>query len=398
MIAYLQEQRVAITQHNRARLLLNGHDKFIDLFHAIRKAEHSIHMEYFNFRNDSIARAVFKLLGEKVKEGVEVRAMYDAFGNSSNNQPLKKRHVRQIKDLGIQLVKFDPINFPFVNHVLHCDHRKIVVIDGKVGYTGGMNVADYYIKGLPELGPWRDIHMHIEGEAVNSLQQIFLNTWNKETGEQLGGPEYMYHGGELPDSFTDEPQTGVVTTEIHDSVMIGVIDRVPKQTPASIRKAFAKAIDVAQQSIQIVNPYFVPTHRVKKAIKRALKRGVEVEIMIPLKSDIKFTPDAAIHIGHRLAKRGAKVYLFNEGFHHSKVIMIDKSFCTIGTANLNSRSLRYDYETNTFLFNKPITHELNRMFESDKQRSLVLDKEYWDNRSTWKKMAGWFAQLLTPIL
>ena len=145
---------------------MTGREKFIDLFETIRHARHHIHLEYFNFRNDSIANALFDLLAEKVKEGVEVRAMFDAFGNWSNNQPLKKHHLQAIKARGIELVKFDPITFPYINHAMHRDHRKIVVIDGKIGYTGGMNIADYYINGLPKIGKWHDIHMHIEGDAV----------------------------------------------------------------------------------------------------------------------------------------------------------------------------------------------------------------------------------------
>lgn len=131
---------------------MTGREKFTDLFEAIRHARHHIHLEYFNFRNDSIANSLFDLLAEKVKEGVEVRAMFDAFGNWSNNQPLKKHHLQAIKARGIEIVKFDPITFPYINHAMHRDHRKIVVIDGKTGYTGGMNIADYYINGLPKIG------------------------------------------------------------------------------------------------------------------------------------------------------------------------------------------------------------------------------------------------------
>ena len=139
---YMQDMEIPLTYNNKVELLMTGREKFIDLFETIRHARHHIHLEYFNFRNDSIANALFDLLAEKVKEGVEVRAMFDAFGNWSNNQPLKKHHLQAIKARGIELVKFDPITFPYINHAMHRDHRKIVVIDGKIGYTGGMNIAD----------------------------------------------------------------------------------------------------------------------------------------------------------------------------------------------------------------------------------------------------------------
>lgn len=380
---YLQQTGVPVTCNNEVKLLMTGHDKFIDLFQTIRQAKHHIHLEYFNFRNDSIANSLFDLLAEKVKEGVEVRAMFDAFGNWSNNKPLKKRHLKSISDRGIEIVKFDPINFPWVNHAIHRDHRKIVVIDGKIGYTGGMNIADYYINGLPKIGKWHDMHIHLEGDAVRYLQGIFLTMWNRETGQHIGGPAYFPDVPQFPDSVAEE---------------IAIVDRTPRETPRSISHAYTASIRAAQKNIRIVNPYFVLTKSIRKAIKSALKKGTEVEIMIPSVSDIYFTPEASFYIVHKLMKKGAKIYLFNGGFHHSKIMMVDSTFCTVGTANLNSRSLRYDYETNAFIFDPTTTHQLNEMFERDKQNSTLLTPEVWKERSAWKKFVGWVGNLLTPFL
>lgn len=380
---YLQQAGVPVTGNNRVELLMSGHEKFIDLFEAIRGANHHIHLEYFNFRNDSIANELFDLLAAKAAEGVEVRAMFDAFGNWSNNQPLKKQHIEQIRSRGIELVKFDPLTFPWINHAAHRDHRKIVVIDGQIAYTGGMNIADYYINGLPKIGQWHDMHIRIEGDAVRYLQGIFLTMWNRETEQHIGGPAYFPPVPQLPDSIAEE---------------IAIVDRTPRETPRSISHAYIAAIDAAQNSIRIVNPYFVPTKSIRKAIKQALKRGTEVEIMIPAVSDISFTPDASFHVAHQLMKQGAKVYLFNGGFHHSKIMMVDSLFCTVGTANLNSRSLRYDYETNAFVFDPATTDQLNRMFDRDCQNSTPMTPEYWKKRSAWKKFVGWVGNLLTPFL
>lgn len=379
----LKGMGIPVTYNNRVELLMNGHDKFVDLFEAIRGARHHIHLEYFNFRNDSIANALFDLLAQKAAEGVKVRALFDAFGNWSNNQPLKKKHLEDIRRRGIEIVKFDPITFPWFNHAAHRDHRKIVVIDGKIGYTGGMNIADYYIKGLPKIGEWHDIHVRIDGDAVRYLQGIFLTMWNRETGQHVGGPEYFPDTPQLPDSIAEE---------------IMIVDRTPRETPRSISRAYAASIRSADSLIRIVNPYFVPTKSIQEALKHALKKGTEVEIMVPRVSDVPFTPEAAFYILHKLMKRGAKVYLFNGGFHHSKVMMVDGSFCTVGTANLNSRSLRYDYETNAFIFDPETTAELTGMFEHDKGRSTLLTPEVWKERSAWKKFVGWFAHLLTPFL
>ncbi|WP_373731203.1 cardiolipin synthase [Bacteroides heparinolyticus] len=380
---YLKEMETPVTRNNEVKLLMSGREKFTDLFESIRHARHHIHLEYFNFRNDSIANALFKLLAQKADEGVEVRAMFDAFGNWSNNRPLKKRHLRSIRARGIEIVKFDPITFPWINHAAHRDHRKIAVIDGKIGYTGGMNIADYYINGLPKIGNWHDMHLHLEGDVVRYLQGIFLTMWNRETGQHIGGPAYFPDTPQFPDSITEE---------------IAVVDRTPRETPRSISHAYAASIQAAQKSIRIVNPYFVPTKSIRQAIKNALKKGVEVEIMIPAVSDIYFTPEASFHIAHKLMKKGAKIYLFNGGFHHSKIMMVDGSFCTVGTANLNSRSLRYDYETNAFIFDPTTTYELDKMFERDKLNSTLMTPEYWKKRSTWKKFVGWMGNLLTPFL
>ena len=379
----LKGMGIPVTYNNRVELLMNGHDKFVDLFEAIRGARHHVHLEYFNFRNDSIANALFDLLAQKAAEGVKVRALFDAFGNWSNNRPLKKKHLEDIRRRGIEIVKFDPITFPWFNHAAHRDHRKIVVIDGKTGYTGGMNIADYYIKGLPKIGEWHDIHVRIDGDAVRYLQGIFLTMWNRETGQHVGGPEYFPDTPQLPDSIAEE---------------IMIVDRTPLETPRSISRAYAASIRSADSLIRIVNPYFVPTKSIQEALKHALKKGTEVEIMVPSVSDVPFTPEAAFYILHKLMKRGAKVYLFNGGFHHSKVMMVDGSFCTVGTANLNSRSLRYDYETNAFIFDPETTAELTGMFEHDKGRSTLLTPEVWKERSAWKKFVGWFAHLLTPFL
>lgn len=383
VIGYLKENGIAITHDNKLKLLKSGHDKFIDLFADIRKAKHHIHLEYFNFRNDSIANTLFELLGEKVKEGVEVRAMFDAFGNLSNNKPLTKKHLKAIRAKGIEIVKFDPFKFPYLNHALHRDHRKIVVIDGKVGYTGGMNIADYYIKGLPEIGNWRDMHVRIEGDAVNQLQDIFLTMWNKSTKQHIDGARYYPLRAGSADA---------------GSQTVAIVDRIPRKAPKMIRRVYAKSMDAAQHKIQIVNPYFTPTRSISKAIKRALKRGVEVEIMIPGKSDIPFTPDAAFYISNKLRKKGAEVYIYNGGFHHSKIMMVDSLFCTVGSTNLNSRSLRYDYEVNAFIFDEETTGELTDMFENDKKDSTLLTKEEYKKRSGWKRFVGWFAHLFTPFL
>lgn len=369
-----------VTDGNMVYLLKTGHDKFEDLFKYVAKAEKFIHMEYFNYRNDSINSILIHLLHQKAQEGIEVRVMYDAFGNSSNNQPFSRAKHDSICALGIQLEKFDPLNFPWLTHIYPRDHRKIVVIDGQVAYTGGMNVADYYIEGLKGIGPWRDMHMHVEGPAVIDIHKIFIKMWAKQTGQLLTGIRY------LP------------PCEKKGNIRMAVIDREPNVTNRSIRQLYISMLDNAQKNVKIVSPYFMPTASLRKAIKNAVKRGVDVQIMLSEKSDVPMTPHVVHFWGRQMAKAGVKVYLYQTGFHHTKIMTVDDSFCTIGSSNLDARSLRYDYEINTAVFDKDITMQLVNMFEEDKKESVLLDDAKWQKISAWHKFVGWFGHILTPVM
>ena len=205
------------------------------------------------------------------------------------------------------------------------------------------------------------------------------------TEQEIGGKAYY-------SNLTDSTLTNTTNKKV------AIVDRNPKRTPKVMRKVYATAIENAQKKVQIINPYFTPTKPIKKAIKKAIKDGVKVEIMIPSKSDIKFSPDAALYIANQLRKEGADIYMFNEGFHHSKVMMVDSLYCTIGSSNLNSRSMHYDYEVNAFIFNVETTSELIGIFEEDVKNSTLLTSEMYKKRSTWKKFVSWFAHILTPFI
>lgn len=388
----LENKGVTFTDDNSVALLMNGYEKFDDMFEAIRQARHHVHLEYFNFRNDSIASCLFDILKLKVKEGVKVRALFDGFGNDSNNRPLKKKHLVALREAGVEIYEFDPIRFPWVNHVFTRDHRKIVVIDGAVAFTGGMNVADYYLNGTEQVGEWRDMHCRIEGSAVDELQRIFLRIWKKVTKEDIGGSEYFSQRATMDNLKSD-------TTATAGKKLIGIINREPHVSPDIIRSFYLGAIDAAKDSIKLVNPYLTLNRKLKKALKNAVKRGVKVEIMISQHSDIPLTPDCVFYNAHKLMKKGADIWVYQPGFHHTKIIMVDGKFCTVGSANLNARSLRWDYEENAVILDSHTTAELERMFDADKKRSVYLTEEVWDEmRSPWKKFVGWFAHLLAPFL
>ena len=395
IVRQLREEGIRFSDNNSVTLLMSGQEKFDDMFCAIKQARSSVHLEYFNFRNDSIASLLFDLLAEKAKEGVEVRALFDGFGNDSNNQPLLKKHIKAIRKRGIEIYEFDPIRFPWINHVLHRDHRKIVVIDGQIAYTGGMNVADYYINGTPQVGEWRDMHCRIDGDEVNTLQAIFLRIWNKTARQNVHGAKYFrgIRGGYY---FHDlKPDT--CCTAGHK--MVGIINREPRTSNKIIRQFYINAINDAKDSIKLVNPYLTLTGKLKRALKRAVKRGVKVEVMVSAKSDIPLTPDCVFYNVHKLMKHGVDVYIYEPGFHHTKIIMVDGLFCTVGSANLNSRSLRFDYEENAVIIDPCTTAELSHMFDHDKTRSFKLTPEKWKEfRTGWQKFVGWFAHFLAPVL
>lgn len=396
IVGKLREKGITFSHDNSVVLLTSGQEKFDDMFQAIRNARSSIHLEYFNFRNDSITRELVVLLAAKAAEGVEVRALFDAFGNSSNNRPLKRNHLDSIRAKGIEIYKFDPITFPWINHVFTRDHRKIVVIDGRIAYTGGMNVADYYINGTPQVGSWHDMHCRIEGSEVNTLQRIFLKLWNKVTGQNVHGSQY-YRGDYTDTSYF----TGLKpdTTSTKENKMVGIINREPRVSNEIIRTFYVNAINCAQDSIKLINPYFTLNHSLKKALRNAAKRGVKVEIMLSVKSDIPLTPDCGFYNAHKLMKKGCKLWMYEPGFHHTKIIMVDGKVCTVGSANLNARSLSWDYEANAVIVDSCTTKELDRLFENEKKDCFLLDEEKWDAwRSPWQKFKGWFAHLIAPLL
>lgn len=396
MANQLREKGISFSHDNSVVLLMSGQEKFDDMFQAIRQARESVHLEYFNFRNDSIASLLFDLLAEKVKEGVEVRALYDGFGNASNNQPLRKRHLKDIHARGIEIYEYKPMKFPWINAVFNRDHRKIVVIDGQIAYTGGMNVADYYIKGTEVVGSWNDMHCRLDGSEVNTLQRIFLKMWNKVSHQHIDGPQYFRT--ERQDYLVEGLKPDTTATAYHKTV--GIINREPHITKDIIRYFYLNAINDARDSIKIINPYFTLSHKLKKALKNAARRGVKVEIMLSTKSDIPLTPDCGFYNAHKLMKAGCNIWMYTPGFHHTKIIMVDGKFCTVGSANLNARSLRWDYEENAVILDPHTTKQLDDLFEKDKADSFLLDEQKWREwRTGWQRFKGWFAtKLLTPFL
>ena len=355
-----------IYENNQIRILPTAEMKFHDLFQAVEQAEKYILLDYFKFQQDSICGELLERLRCKVRQGVDVRIIFDSFGNKHSDQPLSDSLQARIREAGIDIAGFDPVRFPWINHLMHRNHHKIAVIDGKVVYTGGMNVADYYLHGKPKVGRWRDMHIRMSGPIVAAYEDLF---W-KMTGTPRPSP-----GGDGGLPIKSFPQKGT------GEAAVAFASRLPRTSPRIIRQAYCTAIDNAEHLVQIVNPYATLFGEVRTSLWKALERGVRVQFMVSTKCDSKACNDVIGLEMHKLMKRGAEVYYYENGFHHSKVMMIDSLFCTVGTANLDARSLCFDYEVNAFVFDMATTAQLQRIFADDvANRCTLLTPEVWRER------------------
>ncbi len=355
-----KEKGFSFYYHNKVSLLPTCQIKYDSLLADISRARHYVHLDYFRFQKDSVTTALFDMLKRKAAEGVEVRVVFDAFANRNGAKPLKNRYIRQLRRSGVKIYAFDRLRFPWVNHLLHRNHHKVAVIDGKCVYSGGMNVADYYLHGKPRIGEWRDMHFRAAGDMVDGYEKVFADMWYAVSKERLDSAKYAAH--------VDED----------DSMLVAVTQRVPRVTPAVMRRLYCVAIDNARDSIQIVNPYPCLFGEVKNSLYRALERGVKVHVMVSVESDGRANGDVTALEMKKLADRGAYVWYCSGSFHHSKIMMVDGLFCTIGTANLDGRSLSYDYEVNSVFFDVQLTRQLQDIFEKDRAEDCrLLTRDYW---------------------
>ena len=341
------------------RILPTGEIKFRDLFQTVEQARKYILMDYFKFQQDSICGALLDILRRKAREGVKVYILFDSFGNHDSDYPLSDTLQASIRRSGVEIAAFDPLRFPWINHLMHRDHHKIAVIDGEVVYTGGMNVADYYLHGKPKVGKWRDMHIRMSGSIVTAYEELFWKMWGK-----------VKNNSNQPDECNSD--SSLFTLHSSPSTSIAFASRWPRETPRIMRQTYCAAIDNAEHLVQIVNPYAMIFGEVRASLRRALERGVKVQFMVSTKSDGMANDDVIGLEMRKLMKRGAEVWYYNDGFHHSKVMMIDSQFCTVGTTNLDARSLCFDYEVNAFIFDPATTAALQQVFDDDVANHCTL--------------------------
>lgn len=373
-------------EHNDMQVLPGGRAKFEALTRDVSRAKHYIHIEYYKWFNDSIGRALLDVLAERAADGVQVRLLYDAFGNSGKEAALTPEFLEEYRARGVDMVGYDPMRFPYINHALHRLHRKMVVIDGNVAYTGGLNVADYYIHGRPEIGRWSDMHARLTGPVVGEYQALFSRMWRSVTGERLDSAAYQG-----TDAWADGCD--------RDGYEAFVVDREPGKKSARIRQAYISCFRHARRRVLIINPYIIMVRSVRSALYDCVERGVDVEILLGRRGDNLVSEVSTAREIHQLARRGARVWLCEECFHHDKVMVVDDTLCTIGTANLDARSLSFDYEVNAYFFSPEHCRELEGYFEEHRRTAIRLTEDNWTEiYPRRKRRLGWWLKGIRSIL
>lgn len=374
----LKTNNSVLTQDNQVKIFSDGTDKFESLIEDILSAKDHIHIQYYIFKLDNLGQRILSALIKKSKQGVKVRILYDEMGSRG----LKKVRFKELIDLGGEVEVFFPSVLPLFNPRLNFrNHRKIVIIDGRIGYIGGFNVGDEYLGLNKKFGYWRDTHLRIEGSSIHPLQTRFLLDWNQASNNNINYSEKY---------FPAIPQKGDVAAQI--------VSSGPDADWPAIKNGYLKLLMSAKRYIYIQTPYFIPDSSFLNAIEVATLSGIDVRIMIPNKPDHMFVYWATYSYVGELLKAGAKVYIYEKGFIHAKMIVIDDEASTVGTANIDVRSFSLNFEVNAFIYNRTISHELAEIFERDIFDCSELTLEKYNNRSNMIKFKESVSRLLTPIL
>lgn len=374
----LNNNKAPLTAHNRIRILNNGEATFAEIKQALRAARSSIHLEYYIIEDDQLGGEIADILIEKAAEGVEVRMIYDDVGSWG----LSRRYISRLRKAGIQIRPFMKVVFPWLtSKVNYRNHRKILVVDGLVAFTGGINIAQRYITGTKKMGPWRDTHLKVEGDAASILQTIFMTDWFFVSKQRLGDNRKY-----LP------------RTRIKEECLVQIAASGPDSDWASIMQAFFSAITHAQHHIYISSPYFMPNEAILTAVKVAALSGIDVRVMIPSRSDSKVVYWASRSYIGELIDAHVKVYLYRKGFNHSKLIMIDSQFCSVGTANMDIRSFEDNFEVSAMIYDKGLTQELESAFRDDLGQCRLVTRDYWETRPLLHSIYEAISRLFSPLL
>ncbi|MGG2017387.1 cardiolipin synthase [Bacillus sp. S10(2024)] len=360
-------------RHSNFKLYTYGEALYKELFTDIQHAKHHIHILFFIVKNDEISHTFLQLLMEKAQQGIEVRLLLDRIGSHH----LSKQMIIKLKQHGVHFSFCHKIRLPFLFFsVNQRNHRKITIIDGKIGYIGGFNIGEEYLGHNQELGPWRDYHLRLTEEGVQDLQTQFLHDWRDDTNEDLLHENYYFpilkKGGT---SHQFVPTDG-----------------------AYLQQIFLDLIENATKELYIGTPYFIPSKKLMNALLRAQKRGVHITILVPKKADHPFVREAKLPYCRKLIKAGCHIYEFLDGFFHAKIVMVDGCICDIGTANFDKRSLYINHEINCILYGSPFLEQVKKEIEQDLESSVLLSMDDVSSLSLLDKGKEWIGTLFSLFL
>ncbi len=373
----MNNSKALLTEGNHVAVLNNGTETFPEMIRALKSAQDHIHMAFYIISDDKIGNTIRKILEERAKAGVDVRVIYDGVGSWT----LSNRYIRSLQQAGVVIKAFRPVNFPFLtSKVNYRNHRKIVVVDGKVGFVGGINIGDKYLDGDPKLGFWRDLHLKLDGDAVKSLQAVFLTDWQFVTSQNIEGERYF----------------PVYSVESHQLVQI--VASGPDSAWASIMQAYFKAITSAQAHIYLSMPYFTPNRSILTALKTTALSGIQVSLILPGTSDSKINLWCSYSYLEELMAAGVDVHIYQHGFTHGKMMTVDGVFASVGSANMDIRSFDQNLEINALIYNREIAEYLEKCFIDDLRSCASLDLETFRQRPVTDKLKESSARIFSPLL
>lgn len=376
---HLVNNQAVLTQDNKLKIFVDGEDKFESLLRDIKNAKDHIHLQYYIFKRDNIGKKILNELIKKAKEGVKVKILYDDLGSRG----LRRKFFQELREAGGEVEAFFPSKFHIINLRLNYrNHRKLAIIDGKIGYVGGFNVGDEYLGLNPKFGYWRDTHLRIEGSAVLAIQARFILDWNQAS-----------HRHNIHDTANYFPKI-----QRDGNIGIQIVSSGPDSEWEQIKYGYIKMIADAKQTVWIQTPYFIPDASLLDALRIASLSGVDVRIMIPNKPDHPFVYWATYSYIGELLRAGAKVYIYNNGFIHAKTIIVDNEICSVGTANIDVRSFRLNFEVNAFIYHEETANELTEQYLNDIQLSKELTFDEYKQRPFNIRFKESISRLLSPIL
>ena len=366
---------------NDIKIFTNGEDKIKSLKNDLKNAKKSINMEYYIFANDKVGNEIMDLLCEKAREGVEVNFIYDSIGSRKT----RRKFFRKLEKAGGNVGEFFPPLIRLINmKINYRNHRKIVVIDGKIAYTGGVNMRDDHLGRSKKLTPWRDTHIRIEGSGAYALQNIFLDDWRYCKNDNTPPKLYLENG------FFPSPQ-------IKGNATIQVVSSGPDSQVQKIKETFVKMILNAKERVYLQTPYFIPDDVFFAALRIAVKSGVDVRIMVPMIPDKKTVYLATLSYLKEMADLDIKIYLY-KGFLHSKTLLIDNNKLSVGTCNTDNRSFGLNFEDTAIIYSKQINEQYSKIFEKDIKNSQLVGKNYFQKKRWITKILQAIMRLLSSLL